>query len=100
MVRRRRALSPTHSSPPSTPRQGAQQKAAPVLPADMLPAKRKSLAANAGSSASPSLGSLLRILVLVEVFFLALVAVAPLGGVSQRLSQLARPSLWLLAPPP
>src|SRR5262249_36863502 len=96
-VRRRRALGLTHSSS-SPPRQVAQQTAAPVPPGDVWSARRKSFAADKRSMTSPSLGSLLGVLVLVEVFFLALVAVAPLGGVSQTLSPLARAWPWLLVP--
>src|SRR5262249_21104074 len=96
MVRRRRAFSLTHSSP--FPRRWrALQTAAPAPPTDACSAKQESLAANEESFASPSLRSLCCILVVVEAFFLALMVVAPLGGVSQTLSPLARAWPWLRA---
>lgn len=48
--------------------------------------------------AGPEMGRLLAIAALIEVFLLALVAVAPVGGVSQSISPLARAWPWLLAP--
>ena len=47
---------------------------------------------------SPPVRRLLAIAALVEVFLLALVAVAPIGGVSQSISPLARVWPWLLWP--
>ena len=47
---------------------------------------------------APEMWRLLAIAALVEVFLLALVAVAPIGGVSQSISPLARVWPWLLAP--
>ena len=44
----------------------------------------------APSSDASSLGALLRLAALLEVFLLALIAVAPVGGVSQSISPLAR----------
>jgi hypothetical protein len=46
----------------------------------------------------PGMGRLLAIAALVELFLLALMAVAPVGGVSQSISPLARAWPWLLAP--
>lgn len=46
----------------------------------------------------PEMRRLLAIAALVEAFLLGLVAVAPLGGVSQSISPLARVWPWLLAP--
>jgi len=97
MVRRRRAFSLTRSSPFPL-RWRATQTGAPAPPTDAWSAKQQSLLANEESLASPTLRSLLRILVIIEAFFLALVVVAPLGGVSQTLSPLARSWPWLLSP--
>lgn len=47
---------------------------------------------------APETWRLLAIAALVEAFLLALVAVAPIGGVSQSISPLARVWPWLLAP--
>ncbi len=46
----------------------------------------------------PLTRSLLAVAITMEVFLLGLVAVAPLGGVSQTISPLARTWPWLLAP--
>ena len=49
-------------------------------------------------TAAPSFTRLLAIAAVIEAFLLALVAVAPIGGVSQTISPLARAWPWLLAP--
>ncbi|MGO8946782.1 MAG: hypothetical protein ACLQUY_03770 [Ktedonobacterales bacterium] len=54
---------------------------------------------SAGAPEEPALTSrLLGIAALIELFLLALVAVAPLGGISQTISPLARQWPWLLVP--
>src|SRR5262249_48129757 len=65
---------------------------------DTTSATQRSLAVGEWKHSLPSLRALFGILSLVEGFFLALVAVAPLGGVSQTLSPLARVWSWLLMP--
>ncbi len=56
------------------------------------------LRVNASGPEETSIKRLLAPLAVIECFFLALMTVAPIGGVSQTISPLARAWPWLLAP--
>jgi len=89
--------SASHSAAVGHDQPGADSRPAHA-PLDGAPAEERSAARDAAQAPSGSLWMLVSAGVAVEAFLLALVAVAPLGGLSQTISPLARVWPALLAP--